>query len=79
VQAWHAVASILSEIVRFTPFQNGNLNGCKKPLAYVYMAGSICFLPVVPSLVGIVLLSAWSILLGLAFSRGEELEEPEVV
>jgi hypothetical protein len=43
------------------------------------MAGSICFLPVVPSLVGIVLLSAWSILLGLAFSRGEELEEPEVV
>lgn len=58
---------------------NGNLNGYKKPLAYVYMAGSICFLLVVPSLVGIVLLSAWSILLGLAFFRGEELEELEVV
>jgi len=58
---------------------NGNLNGYKKPLAYVYMAGSICFLLVVPSLVGIVLLSAWSIILGLAFFRGEELEELEVV
>lgn len=56
---------------------NGNLNGYKKPLAYVYLAGSICFLLVVPSLVGIVLLSAWSILLGLAFFKGEELEELE--
>ena len=58
---------------------NGNLNGYKKPLAYIYMAGSICFLLVVPSLVGLVLLSVWSILLGLAFFRGEELEELEVV
>ncbi len=58
---------------------NGNLNGYKKPLAYIYLAGSICFLLVVPSLVGLVLLSAWSVLLGLAFFQGEELEELEVV
>ena len=59
---------------------NGNLNGYKKPLAYVYLAGSICFLLVIPSLVGIVLFSAWSLLLGLAFfKRGEEMEELEVV
>jgi hypothetical protein len=58
---------------------NGNLNGYKKPLVSVYLAGSICFLLVVPSLVGIVLFAAWSILLGLAFFQGEELEELEVV
>jgi hypothetical protein len=58
---------------------NGNLNGYKKPLAYVYLAGSICFLLVVPALVGMVLFAAWSLLLGLAFFRGEELEELEVV
>lgn len=58
---------------------NGNLNGYKKPLAYVYLAGSICFLLVIPSLVGVVLLTAWSVLLALAFFRGEELEELEVV
>jgi len=58
---------------------NGNLNGYKKPLAYVYLAGSVCFLLVVPSLVGMVLLAAWSVLLGLVFFRGEELEELEVV
>jgi hypothetical protein len=58
---------------------NGNLNGYKKPLAYIYLAGSICFLLVIPSLVGIVLLSAWSILLGLTFFKGEDLEELEVV
>jgi len=58
---------------------NGNLNGYKKPLSYVYLAGSICFLLVLPSLVGVVLLSAWSIILGLAFFKGEELEELEVV
>lgn len=58
---------------------NGSLNGYKKPLAYTYLAGSICFLLVLPSLIGVVLLAAWSILLGLAFFRGEELEELEVV
>lgn len=58
---------------------NGNLNGYKTPLAYVYLAGSICFLLVVPSLVGVALLAAWSVLLGLAFFKGEELEELEVV
>lgn len=58
---------------------NGNLNGYKKPLAYVYLAGSICFLLVVPALIGVVLLSAWSVLLGLAFFKGEDLEELEVV
>lgn len=58
---------------------NGSLNGYKKPLAYVYLAGSVCFLLVIPSLVGLVLLTAWSVLLGLAFFRGEELEELEVV
>jgi uncharacterized membrane protein (DUF485 family) len=59
---------------------NGNLNGYKKPLAYLYLAGSICFLLVIPSLIGIVLFCAWSLLLGLAFfKQGEELEELEVV
>lgn len=58
---------------------NGNLNGYKKPLAYVYLAGSICFLLVVPALVGMVLLTAWSVLLGLTFFKGEDLEELEVV
>ena len=58
---------------------NGSLNGYKKPLAYIYLAGSICFLLVVPALVGVVLLSAWSVVLGLAFFKGEELEELEVV
>lgn len=58
---------------------NGSLNGYRKPLAYVYLAGSICFLLVVPSLIGVVLLCAWSVLLGLAFFKGEDLEELEVV
>ena len=58
---------------------NGNLNGYKKPLAYVYLAGSICFLLVVPSLIGVVLLSAWSVMLGLTFFKGDDLEELEVV
>jgi len=59
---------------------NGNLNGYKKPLAYLYLAGSICFLLVIPSLVGIVLFAAWSLLLGLAFfKKDEDLEELEVV
>jgi hypothetical protein len=58
---------------------NGNLNGYKKPLAYVYLAGSICFLLVVPALIGIVLLSVWSVLLGLTFFKGDDLEELEVV
>jgi uncharacterized membrane protein (DUF485 family) len=58
---------------------NGNLNGYKRPLAYVYLAGSICFLLVVPALVGVVLLSAWSVLLGLTFFKGDDLEELAVV
>jgi len=58
---------------------NGNLNGYKNALVYVYLAGSICFLLVVPALVGMVLLSVWGVLLGLVFFRGEELEELEVV
>ena len=58
---------------------NGNLNGYKKPLAYLYLAGSICFLLVVPALIGIVLLSAWSVLLGLTFFKGDDLEELAVV
>ena len=59
---------------------NGNLNGYKKPLAYVYLAGSICFLLVITSLIGIALLCAWSMLLGIVFfTQGHELEELEVV
>lgn len=58
---------------------NGNLNGYKKPLVYTYVAGSVCFLLVIPAVVGVVLLAAWSVLLGLVFFRGEELEELEVV
>ncbi len=58
---------------------NGNLNGYKKPLAYVYLAGSICFLLVVPALVGIVLLCTFNVILALVFFQGDELEELEVV
>ncbi len=58
---------------------NGNLNGYKKPLAYTYVAGSVCFLLVIPSILGVALLAAWNVLLGLVFFRGEELEELEVV
>jgi len=59
---------------------NGNLNGYKKPLAYIYLAGSICFVLVIPTLIGVALFCAWSLLLGLAFfKQGEELEELEVV
>jgi hypothetical protein len=58
---------------------NGNLNGYKKPLAYVYLAGSICFMLVVPALVGIVLLCVFNVILALVFFQGDELEELEVV
>jgi hypothetical protein len=58
---------------------NGNLNGYKKPLAYVYLAGSICFMLVLPALVGIVLLCTFNIILALVFFQGDELEELEVV
>jgi len=58
---------------------NGNLNGYKKPLAYVYLAGSICFMLVVPALVGIVLLCVFNVILALVFFQGDDLEELEVV
>jgi hypothetical protein len=58
---------------------NGNLNGYKKPLAYVYLAGSICFMLVLPALVGIVLLCVFNVILALVFFQGDELEELEVV
>lgn len=58
---------------------NGNLNGYKKPFAYIYIAGSVCFLLVVPSILGMVLLTASTVLLGLVFFRGSDLEELEVV
>lgn len=50
---------------------NGNLNGCRKPLAYTYLAGSICFLLVVPALVGIVLLCVSNIIMALVFFQGD--------
>ena len=57
----------------------GNLNGYLKPLVYTYMAGSICFLLVVFAPVGLVLGRAADVILALAFFKGEELEELEVV
>jgi len=82
--AWMVVIGVLNGIVGIVFATrllrvNGNLNGYKKPLAYVYLAGSIGFLLVIPSLLGMVLLMVWSLLLGLVFFRGEELEELEVV
>lgn len=58
---------------------NGNLNGYKKPFAYIYIAGSVCFLLVITSIVGMVLLTASTVLMGLVFFRGSDLEELEVV
>jgi uncharacterized membrane protein (DUF485 family) len=58
---------------------NGNLNGYKKPLAYVYLAASICFMLVLSALVGIVLLCTFNVILALVFFRGDDLEELEVV
>ena len=60
---------------------NSNLNGLLKPLAYISMAGSICFTLVVLSPVGLVLMVTSTVILGLILLRGdqEELEELEVV
>ena len=60
---------------------NSNLNGLLKPLAYISMAGSICFTLVVLSPVGLILMVTSTVILGLILLRGdqEELEELEVV
>lgn len=58
---------------------NGNLNGYLKPLAYTCLAGSICFLLVVLAPVALVLYRTSDVILGLAFFKGEELEELQVV
>jgi len=60
---------------------NGNLNGLLKPLAYISMAGSICFTLVVLSPVGLVLMVASTVILGLILLRGdqEDFEELEIV
>ena len=58
---------------------SGNLNGYLKPMAYSYLAGSICFLLVVLAPVGLVLFRAGDIILAMSFFKGEELEELEVV
>lgn len=58
---------------------SGNLNGYLKPLAYTYLAASICFVLVVFAPLGLVLFRAADIILALAFFKGEELEQLEIV
>ena len=58
---------------------NGTLNGYLKPLAYSYLIGSICFVLLVFAPLGLVLFRVGDIILGLAFFKGDELEELEVV
>ena len=58
---------------------SGNLNGYLKPLAYTYLAASICFLVVVFAPVGLILFRAADIILALVFFKGEELEQLEIV
>ena len=59
----------------------GNLNGLLKPLAYTTIAGSVCFLVVILSPLGLALYIATSVILGLVLLRqkDEELEELEIV
>jgi len=59
----------------------GNLNGLLKPLAYTTIAGSVCFLVVILSPLGLALGVATSVILGLVLLRqkDEELEELEIV
>jgi hypothetical protein len=59
---------------------NGDLNGMLKPLAYTYMAASICFAVFILAPLGLALNVAATILLGVALMKGEEeIEELEVV
>lgn len=58
---------------------NGNLNGYLKPLAYTYMAASICFVLLVFAPVGLILYLAADVILALVFFKGEELEQLEIV
>jgi hypothetical protein len=59
----------------------GNLNGLLKPLAYTTMVGSICFLLVFLSPLGLALMVASTVILGLVLLKQEqvELEELEIV
>lgn len=56
---------------------NGDLGGMLKPLAYTFMAASICFALVILTPVGLVLEVAVAILLGVTLLRGHE--EPEQI
>jgi hypothetical protein len=59
---------------------NENLNGYKKPLAYVCLTQSVCFLLFFTAPLGAVLEIVFFILLALVFfNSGEELEELEIV
>ena len=59
---------------------NGNLNGMLKPLAYTYLAASICFAVVILAPLALALDTVATVLLGVTLLRGgEELEEMEVV
>lgn len=60
---------------------NSSLNGLLKPLAYISMAASICFTLVVLSPLGLVLMVASTVVLGLVLLRNhsDELEELEIV
>jgi hypothetical protein len=58
---------------------SGNLNGYLKPLAYTCLTGSVCFILVVLAPVGLILFRAAEIIMALAFFKGDELEELEVV
>lgn len=58
----------------------GTLNGLLKPLAYLNMIGSICFLTFFLAPIGLILFVVCNILLGMLFlSREGELEEVEFV
>jgi hypothetical protein len=59
---------------------NGNLNGMLKPLAYTYLAASICFAVVILAPLALAPDTVATVLLGVTLLRGgEELEEMEVV
>ncbi|MBT3234125.1 MAG: hypothetical protein HN356_15100 [Calditrichaeota bacterium] len=59
---------------------NQGLSGLLKPMAYTYIAGSICLASIILAPIGLLFIIAFQIMLGMAFLReGDELIEPEFV
>ena len=56
-----------------------DLGGFRRPLAYTVIAASLCFVTVVLTPIGFLLLAAADILLGLIFLREESVSGPEFV